>query len=81
MLFVCNVHAISAIGDNGSVANHQASLTTQSDNITTQIANLEKKIATDSAHWTTEFQAMELAQSKVNQELTYLSQQVASTKA
>ena len=71
----------SAIGDNGSVANHQASLTTQSDNITTQIANLEKKIATDSAHWTTEFQAMELAQSKVNQELTYLSQQVASTKA
>jgi len=69
------------IGDNGTVVTHQTSLTTQSDNITTQIANLEKKIASDSANWTLEFQAMELAQAKVNQELTYLSQQIASTKS
>ena len=68
----------NTIGDNGTVTNHQASLTLQTNNITTQIANLEKKITSDSSHWTAEFQAMELAQSQVNQELTYLSQQVAN---
>ena len=68
----------NTIGDNGTITNHQASLTTQTNNITTQIANLEKKITSDSAHWTAEFQAMELAQSQVNQELTYLSQQVSN---
>ena len=71
----------NTIGDNGSLVNHQTSLSTQSNSITTQIANLEKKIASDSAHWTSEFQAMELAQSKVNQELSYLSQQISSTKS
>jgi flagellar hook-associated protein 2 len=71
----------STIGDNGTLVNHQASLTAQSNNITAQIANLEKKIASDSARLTTEFQAMEVAQSQINQQLSYLSQQVASTKA
>lgn len=66
------------IGDNGTLINHQASLTQQSSNLTTQIANLEKKITDDSAHWTSEFQAMETAQSQINQQLTYLSQSVAS---
>jgi flagellar hook-associated protein 2 len=67
-----------AIGDGGTLINHQASLTQQNTNINTQISNLEKKITSDSAHWTSEFQAMELAQSQINQELTYLSQQVAN---
>ena len=44
-------------------------------------ANLEKKITSDSAHWTSEFQAMEQAQSQVNQELSFLNQQIGSTKA
>lgn len=68
------------IGDDGTIPNHQASLTSQTNNLSTQIANLEKKITSDSAHWTSEFQAMEQAQAKINQQLSYLNQQVGSTK-
>jgi flagellar hook-associated protein 2 len=71
----------NTIGDNGTIPNHNASLTTQTNNITTQIANLEKKISSDSDHWTSEFQAMEQAQAQVNQEISFLNQQVSSTKA
>jgi flagellar hook-associated protein 2 len=71
----------NTIGDNGTIPNHLASLTTQTNNITTQIANLEKKISSDSDHWTSEFEAMEQAQSQVNQELSFLNQQVSSTKS
>jgi flagellar hook-associated protein 2 len=70
----------NTIGDNGTIPNHQASLTLQTNNLATQIANLEKKITADSAHWTSEFQAMEQAQSKINQQLSYLTQQINSTK-
>jgi len=62
----------------GTLSQHQTSLSTQSSEITTQIKNLETKITSDTAHWNSEFQAMELAQAQVNQELTYLSQQVSS---
>ena len=68
----------NTIGDNGTLTQHQTSLTRQSNSINTQIANLEKKIATDSAQWTNEFQAMEQATAQANQELTYLSQSVYS---
>jgi flagellar hook-associated protein 2 len=64
------------IGDNGTIPNHLASLTSQTNNLSTQIANLEKKITSDSAHWTSEFQAMEQAQAQVNQQLNYLTQQL-----
>jgi flagellar hook-associated protein 2 len=67
------------IGDNGTIPNHQASLTVQTNNLSTQIANLEKKITSDTAHWTSEFQAMEQAQSQVTQQLSYLTQQLKST--
>jgi len=66
------------IGDNGSLAAHQATLTQRSTDIGTQISNLEKTVTDDSARWATEFQAMEQAQAQVNQELTYLSQQVSN---
>jgi flagellar hook-associated protein 2 len=66
------------IGDNGSLAAHQATLTQRSTDIGTQISNLEKTVTDDSARWATEFQAMEQAQAQVNQELTYLSQQVTN---
>jgi flagellar hook-associated protein 2 len=65
-------------GTNGTLTNHQASLAQQSANITSQISNLETKITADSAQWTSEFQAMELADSQASQELSYLSQQVTS---
>ena len=73
-----NTFLDNTIGDNGTIPNHQASLTTQTSNITTQIANLEKKITADSAHWTGEFQAMEQAEARINQQLTYLTQQLKS---
>ncbi|HWD93891.1 MAG TPA: flagellar filament capping protein FliD [Verrucomicrobiae bacterium] len=76
-----NNYLNNTIGDNGTIPNHLASLTTQTNNITTQIANLEKKISSDSDHWTSEFQAMEQAQAQVNQEISFLNQQVSSTKA
>ncbi len=68
----------NTIGDNGTVTNHQTSLTKQSNNINTQISNLEAKIAVDSANWTSEFEAMEQAQSQATRELTYLSEQVTN---
>jgi flagellar hook-associated protein 2 len=69
------------IGDDGTVPNHLASLKTQTNNLTTQMANLEKKIAADSAHWTSEFQAMETAQSHINQQMQYLTSQLNGIKA
>ncbi|HXT13376.1 MAG TPA: flagellar filament capping protein FliD [Candidatus Angelobacter sp.] len=66
----------NTIGDNGTIPNHLASLNQQVNNLSTQIANMETKITSDSAHWTSEFQAMEQAEAQTNQELTYLNQQI-----
>ncbi len=68
----------TTIGDNGTIPNHQAALTSQTNSLTTQIANLETKITSDTNNWTSEFQAMEQAEAQTNQELTYLTQQVNS---
>jgi flagellar hook-associated protein 2 len=73
-----NNYLNGAIGTNGTMTNHQASLTQQSTNLSTQISNLNKKISTDEAQWTSEFQAMEQAESQANQELTYLSEQITN---
>ncbi len=73
-----NNYLNNATGVNGTITNHQASLTQQSTNLSTQISNLNKKISTDEAQWTTEFQAMEQADSHTNQELTYLSEQITN---
>ena len=66
----------NAVGDSGTITAHQAVLTKQSTNIDTQIANLEKTIASDAAFWTKEFQAMETAQAQSNQVLSSLTQQI-----
>ena len=73
-----NDYINNAIGTNGTITGHEASLTQQSGNITTQISNLNTQIATNEAQWTSEFQAMEQAESQTNQELTYLSEQVTN---
>jgi flagellar hook-associated protein 2 len=65
-------------GSGGTVPNQQATLTQQNTNITTQISNLETKISSDSAKWTSEFEAMEVAESQTTQEMTYLSEQITS---
>jgi flagellar capping protein FliD len=63
-------------GTNGTITNHQASLNQQVTSLQTQISNLETKITSDTATWTSEFTAMESAESQSNQELTYLSEQI-----
>jgi flagellar hook-associated protein 2 len=68
----------NTVGDSGTISNHQAALTTQSQSIDTQIANQEKTIASDSAYWTTEFQNMETAQASLQQQLSALNQQVTN---
>ena len=73
-----NNYLNSAIGDNGTLLVHEGTLTSQSNDINTQISNLESKITSDSSKWTSEFQTMEQAQAQVNQELTYLSEQVTN---
>jgi flagellar hook-associated protein 2 len=73
-----NNYITDITGANGELTNHQASLTAQYNNISTQISNLESKISSDTATWTSEFEAMEEAQSQANQELTYLSEQVTN---
>ncbi len=63
----------NAIGDSGTITAHQTALTKSSTAIDKQIANLEKSIATDAAFWTKAFQAMETAQAKNNQDLSFLN--------
>jgi flagellar hook-associated protein 2 len=66
----------NTVGDTGTISTHQTALTKQSTGIDTQISNLEKQIAADSAYWTSQFQAMETAMSGTNRQLTYLQQSV-----
>ena len=73
-----NNYITAVTAPDGELANHQTALTQDSKNLSTQISNLESQIAADSAQWTSEFQTMEQAQFQVNQELTYLSEQVSS---
>ena len=73
-----NNYLNNVVGNNGTIPNHQADLTAQSQSITTQISNLESKITSDTAQWDSEFEAMEQAESTTNQELTYLSEQVTN---
>lgn len=73
-----NTWLTSTIGNNGTVPDQQATLTQEGTNITTQISNLETKITSDSAQWTSEFEAMEVAESQTSQEMTYLSEQITN---
>jgi flagellar hook-associated protein 2 len=73
-----DTYLTSTVGDAGTLTNHQTNLTKQSAGIDTQIANLEKTITADSAHWTTEFQAMETAQAAITQQTQYLTQAITN---
>lgn len=69
------------VGDDGTLVTHQASLTKQSNAIDTQIANLEKTITADQKRMTKEFLAMETAQSKINQQSSYLTKYFGSSSS
>ncbi|HWY31075.1 MAG TPA: flagellar filament capping protein FliD, partial [Candidatus Acidoferrum sp.] len=73
-----NNYIKNATGANGTLTNHQASLGQQVTQLNTQISNLEAKITADTATWTSEFTAMEAAQSKASSQLTYLSEQITN---
>jgi flagellar hook-associated protein 2 len=64
----------NTIGDNGTLIAKQTDLTKQSTAIDTQVANMEKVIQADKQRMINEFTAMEAAQAKINQQLTYLTQ-------
>jgi len=73
-----NAYVNTTNGTSGILTTRQANLTQQNADITTQISNLETKVSNDSQQWSSEFQAMETAESQTNQELTYLSQGVSN---
>ncbi len=73
-----NNYINNVTGPSGDLTNHQADLTQQGKNLSTQIANLETRIQADVKLWTGEFQTMEQVQSRINQQLTYLSMQIAN---
>ncbi len=67
------------IGDSGTLVSHQDNLTKQSKAIDDQIADMERIIAADKDRMTASFIAMETAQAKINQQLQFLSQQLAKS--
>jgi len=66
-------------GDQGSLVTKQDNLTTQIANIDTQISDQEKLVQANADRLTTEFLAMEQAQSTANQQLAFLSQRFGTS--
>jgi flagellar hook-associated protein 2 len=66
------------VGDDGTLVSHQKSLTLQAKDIDQQIADMERLIADDKDRMTQRFIAMEMAQQQMNQQLSFLSQRLAS---
>lgn len=66
------------IGEDGTLISHQDSLTKQSGDIDTQIADIEKRIKEESDRLTMQFINMETAQANLNQQLAFLQQQIGS---
>ncbi len=73
-----NDYLDKVIGDDGTLVKHQATLTSQSSAIDTQIADLERWVVARSDQMTASFVAMEAAQQRINQQLAYLSKTFGS---
>lgn len=65
------------IGDSGTLVKHQASLTKQSKDIDTQIADMEKLVLSNRQRLIDSFVAMETAQQSINSQLSYLNKTFA----
>ena len=65
-------------GDDGSLATTQANLTKQSTEIDTKIADMERVVQQQQQTLTASFVAMETAQAKIQQQLTYLTKNFGS---
>ena len=64
----------NTIGDDGTLVTKQNNLTHQASDIDTQIADMERRIQDDRQRMVDEFTAMEQAEAKINQQMTYLTQ-------
>ncbi len=62
------------IGDDGTLLAKESTLTKQSSDIDTQIADMERTIQADRQRMIEQFTAMETAQATINQQLSYLTQ-------
>lgn len=71
----------ATIGDEGSLISRQDNLDKQSLSIDTQIVDQEKLVQSHRAQLITSFLAMETAQSRVNQQLSFLSQRFGGTSS
>ena len=65
-------------GDNGSFVALQKKLNTQSDNIDTQVIDLERLVAANGERLKASFIAMETAQAKISQQASFLTQRFGS---
>ncbi len=64
----------ATVGDDGSLVTRRSTLTKQSSDIDTQIADLERLVQANRSSLINSFVSMETAQSKINQQLQFLKQ-------
>jgi flagellar hook-associated protein 2 len=69
------------IGDDGTLVTKQNNLTHEASDIDTQIADMERRIQDDRQRMIDEFTAMEKAEAKINQQMTYLMQALGGSSA
>ncbi len=68
-----------SIGDDGTLVAHQAILTRQATDLTTQMQEQEKYVQLEIERLTASFVAMETAQAQANQQLQFLTKNFASS--
>lgn len=65
------------IGDSGTLVTHQEAIDHQVTAMTSQLAGMERLVLSNKDRLTNSFVAMETAQAKINQQLSYLQKQFA----
>lgn len=68
-------------GDDGTITTKQTLLTQQSTDLDTQIATIERTVLETKQQLTDSFVAMETARNKINQQLSYLQQNLGLTSS
>lgn len=76
-----NDYLDDTIGDDGTLVKRMDALTKESSTIDTQIAEQEKQVQARKAQLTASFVAMEAAQQKINQQLSYLEKSFGSSSS
>ena len=71
----------ATVGDNGSLVNHQSTLTRQVTDLDTQISDAERLVQDNRQRLIDSFVAMEKAQAQINQQLQFLLQHFGTSSA